>query len=407
MLKRIISAVIAFSFIAGVTIVIVVYSRGYRLDTQQKNLTTTGILSVSSFPEKASIYIDGKLTSASNASITLPPGWYNIRISKEGYQSWEKKVRIQGEVVSQIDALLIPGNPSLRALTVNGISLPMLSPSGTKIAYVILPKEASTGGTLAKSGVWMLELRTGPLGGKIEPKQVFSPIREYDYNSANLTWSPDEKKIILSFLAKDKKKETVISALQLSLDTENVPPTEVLPVLPTIRSQWEETKQEENRIFLSSLPLEVSQFLREKTAFAKPSPDETKILYLATASAQLATVITPALIGSNSTAEIRTVQPNKYYVYDQKEDKNYFITDQKDVIKQGTLPWYADSKHIVMIEKDTIYIIDYDGTNRRPVYSGPFEDNLVFTWPPGGQLVILTNLNQPQLLSNFYALDLR
>src|SRR3989338_8608850 len=121
MAKRLLISFFSVVFIISLAGVFILYGRGYRYDPQKNKVNPTGILSVSSYPEKASIYINDKLTSATDTSISLPPDWYQVRISKEGYQSWEKRIRVQGEVVSQIDALLIPNNPSLKAVTATGI----------------------------------------------------------------------------------------------------------------------------------------------------------------------------------------------------------------------------------------------------------------------------------------------
>ena len=103
----------------------------------------------------------------------------------------------------------------------------------------------------------------------------------------------------------------------------------------------------------------------------------------------------------------RKIEKGKYYIYDKKEDKNFYITDNKSFPNPESLIWYSDSKHIIMIEKGTISIIDYDSTNKRVVYSGPFTDNIVYSWPPGGKLVTMMNLNNQKALSNLYEIDLR
>jgi RNA polymerase-binding transcription factor DksA len=43
-------------------------------------------------------------------------------------------------------------------------------------------------------------------------------------------------------------------------------------------------------------------------------------------------VITPPLIGTNSTPEQRSVVTGKIYIYDSKEDKNYFLFDKQEVV---------------------------------------------------------------------------
>ncbi len=158
---------------------------------------------------------------------------------------------------------------------------------------------------------------------------------------------------------------------------------------------------------MDPLPTGIRDFLKTSASKVRFSPDESKILYTATRSASLSSVIIPPLIGSNSTEEVRNVNPNKLYIYDTKEDKNYFIADEKSFPSDDAIKWYSDSKHIIMIEKASIYIVDYDGTNKRAVYTGPFDDNIVYPWTSPGKLVILTNFNKPKSVSNFYEIDLR
>src|SRR3989344_4037385 len=342
MLKRLIISILSVFLILSAAAAIIFYGRGYRYDSTKQKVTPTGILSVSSYPEKASIFVNGKLTSATNASLSLPPGWYQIKISKDGYQSWEKQIRVQGEVVSQIDALLIPQNPSLKALTTTGVVSPILSDSSTKVAYFVTNAQTNQVTLKSKNGLYILELRSGALGGQPVPKQVFIADRSYNFDQAQIYWSNDEKEIILKF-----------------------------PDLAFLTSV-EDSNQ---------TPVDVTYRLEE-------------ILYEATGSANLSTLINPPIIGSNPTEEIRKIEPDKYYLYDIKEDKNYFIGKLNTPRTSNIEPvWYTDSKHLVVVDKDRINIVDYDGTNKRSVYSGPFQGQIVLPWSPGGKIVILTNLN--------------
>ena len=408
MIRRLIFSILIIAAISAATFGLISYGRGYRFNFQQKSLNPTGILSVSSYPEKSSIFVDNKLTSATNASISLPPGWYHVRISKEGYQSWEKDIQIQAEIVSQVDALLIPTTTSFRAITVTGVQNPTLSPSGNKVAFIIPSSEASRGATLTpKTGIWIQDLVTRTLGGRSDPKQIFQTTGSYDWQNAKLLWSPDEKQTIMTISKVEKNKTTIKTALSFTTDTVQVFPTDVTATLPTVLSEWNVLTQEKLNNQLAPLKNEVSDLVKNTAANVRFSPDETKIFYLSTGSATLKEVITPPLIGSNPTAQVRKLEADKYYLYDIKEDKNYFIAEKKNFPNPESLFWYTDSKHIVMVEKDTISIIDFDGTNKKTVYVGPFLDSVVFSLPSGGKLAILTNFNKSDSLPNLYEIDLR
>lgn len=408
MIKRISSTILAVFIIITLTVAVIVYGRGFRLNFNQKKLTSTGILSASSYPDKASVWIDGQLRSATSTSLSLNPGWYNVKITKEGYQPWEQKIHIQGEILSQIDSLLIPTNPSLKTLTVTGVNHPALSPAGTRVAYMITPREATASGSLKlKTGIYVFELRTDALGNLLDPKPLYQPAVNLDWQNARLSWSPDEKNLMLTFTKAVRSKEQIVQVYLLDTESTKNEPVEITNRYEEILKDWQDLAKIKETAKISTLPESVLNTLSAKAGNLKMSPDDAKLLYLSTSSATLTTVISPPLIGSNPTIETRSIQSGNYYVYDKKEDKNYFIASQKSLGKPESITWYTDSKHIVMVENTTIYIMDYDGTNKRGVYSGPFLNNLVYPWPGGNRLVILTNLNHLEGSPNLYQIDLR
>lgn len=409
-MKKLLYSISAFLFIITLTYLIVSYGKGYRFDLQKKSFTPTGILSLSSSPDGASVWINDKLTTATNASISLQPGWYTIRIGKSGYIPWEKSMRVQGEVVSRAEALLIRSNPSLRALSDTGVFLPSLSPSEGKIAYIVTDEQASlSAGLKPKSGVWIFDLRSGPLGGMSDPKQIYTTTAKTDWKNTQLIWSPDEKTILLLKKSVVKNKEVLLSALQLNTnpDSPNTTALDVSATTTKIQDEWNFQKKTLEKNLLASIATPAATFFNSSTASLLFSPNESKILYEATASSTIPPVITPALIGSNPTDENRTIVPKNYYVYDIKEDKNYIISSLEDLPSVEKMIWYTDSKHIILIGKDSLSIIDYDGTNKRTAYSGPFTDSFVFPSPNGGKIIILTSLNRPEYLPNLYEVDLQ
>src|SRR3990167_6140676 len=218
MTKRLLLSFFSVIFIISLAALFILYGRGYRYDPRNNKVNPTGILSVSSYAQKASIYINGKLTSATDANITLAPDWYQVKITKEGYQSWEKNIRSQGEVVSQIDALLIPNNPSFKAITSTGIENPVLSSTGTKIAYFITGAETNPAPLKSKNGLWILELRTTTLGNRSEPKQVFIADQNYNYGQAKIYWSPDEKEIVIAIYNEEDKEGLPVQAWLVNTD---------------------------------------------------------------------------------------------------------------------------------------------------------------------------------------------
>ncbi|OGG14121.1 hypothetical protein A2773_05210 [Candidatus Gottesmanbacteria bacterium RIFCSPHIGHO2_01_FULL_39_10] len=433
--KRIFASVILILFILAAAYLLTNFGMGYRFDFGKKILTTTGILALSSSPQGASIYINDKLTSATNTSINIVPDWYDIRIEKEGYIPWRKRVPVKGEIVTKAEALLLPQTPSLKPLTTSGVLSPVLSPSRNQIAYIV-PFDA-TPSAIQKGGIYVWNLTQGPLNPLGNSPQLLArSTNNLDFTNSTLIWSPDEKQIAAAFFEDNKiLTESLILPLYILETgiTDQIPTPAYSDSLNFLLSTWEEQESENTDRLLASLPLRLSTVLEDVATNIELSEDENKILYQATGSASLPPIITPPLIGTNSTPEDRNLKPDNIYIYDLKEDKNFLVKQNspakstevnEDILNPDLeiakkilrrivnshqdIRWYPDSNHFVMLENGTIYITEYDGLNKTTVYAGPLEDSYVFPWPSGGRILILTNYNKAGSASpNLYAVDLR
>lgn len=360
----------------------ILYGRGYRIDFKKKSLEPTGLLVATSSPDGAQVVIDGKLTSATNTTVSLKPGWYQVKLQKEGYQPWEKRLRLQGEIVAKTDALLFPVTPALKPLTTAGASFVIPSPDGMKIVYVVPQND--------KAGVWILDLNERPILG-IGSRQLAKIVPE------SLSFSPNGRQI----LAKIGK-----TAYLLEADRLNNPLNEVSLSFSEIIKQWENEETTIKDTLLSTLSPELIKVVTTSMTIIKWSPDESKILYEATSSANIPRIIIPPLIGTNSTTEEREIKKGAIYIYDLKEDKNFHVGEGKDIWPK--IHWFPDSRHLILVDKDKISIVEYDGTNKTTVYAGPFEKEFVAPSPNGNKIFVLTTLNLTVLdKPNLYAIDLR
>lgn len=413
--------------ILGTSAVIIAYGRGYRLGVKEDQIIKpTGLVSATSDPIGAQVLVDGQLKTATNNTFNVDPNWYTVKITKEGYIPWEKRLRVQGEVVSRADAFLFPTNPSLSPLTTSGIEHPVVSPDGTKIAYTV-PTTGTDATALKTGGLWVYDLVDRPLGLNRDPRQVAQPDASFDLGNVQLTWSPDSSQI----MASDGKS--------VRLYTIGDKPNEYRSVTITfdvLLRQWEDEKRVRERQQLSGLKQPFIDFATASAKIISFSPDETKILYEATASATIPPVIVPPLIGTNPTEEQRTVKPGSLYVYDAKEDRNYFFVEKKEipaltaleakptptprtarptpkalpVVKQPAYPirWFPTNRHLVIALEGKIDILEYDRTNWVTVYAGPFIDGFMMPFPNGSRIIVLTNLNAGVLkYPNLYTVNLR
>ena len=197
-MKRATTTIFLILALIATTLAVIAFGRGYRFNPGQKNLSSTGLLVASSDPTGAQVWLDGNLKTATNNTLALSPGWYQVKITKEGFLSWEKKLRVQGEVVTETQTMLFPSTPSLSPLTTSGVIAPVLSPDGTKIVYAIpikagLPAEAS-----AKAGLWVINLNSQPLGFSRDPLLLAKSSFGLDFAQGIFAWSPDSKQILVS-----------------------------------------------------------------------------------------------------------------------------------------------------------------------------------------------------------------
>ncbi len=415
-MKRLLPSVLTLLFLGLITIVVILYGRGYRFDATQKIVKATGALVLTSYPDGASVAIDGKFTTATNNTIQIAPGWYEVKLTKEGYLPWQKKLHVEAEVVSKTDALLFPINPSLSPLTNLEAKQPTISPDGTKIAFVSNSEESTPYAKepeieavfpRVKSGVFILDVSDNLITINRFPRQIldFSSLVNQSLklpSVASLFWAPDSKQILLKFA---DGTEYLLDATR-----QNPNPGPANAQAAVILGNWQREEQLKQTERLLAFPGSLRNVATQSATIIGFSPDETKILYQATAPATLSEAIVPPIIGSNPIQEQRTIAPGKLYVYDLKEDKNFFIMNQEtrtitppknqalisptiNSTRSTTIQWYPDSKHLILVEKNAIMVMEYDGSNKVSVYAGPFDGSFVAPWPSGGRLIILTSLN--------------
>jgi hypothetical protein len=84
-----------------ITPFLVFYARGFKLDLKTMRIERSGSLVIKTTPTKATINLSNGSEYESPAIIRfLKPDEYVIKISKENYQSWEKRLRINVDLVT-------------------------------------------------------------------------------------------------------------------------------------------------------------------------------------------------------------------------------------------------------------------------------------------------------------------
>lgn len=388
-----------------VTIIIVFFAQGYRVNIGNgtPQISKTGILVATSKPDGAQVFINDELATATDNTLDLTPGDYVIKITKEGYFPWEKKLKVTEKLVTKAEALLYPLAPKLESITTSGIINPILDPSNTKIAYQVASQSA------IKNGIYVYDMNArAVLSLQTASRQIIGDSPTTLFSQANVSWSPDGLQLIATLSG------TTNTTYLLNANETNTTPRNVTATLPTIQAQFAQDLAEKQQAQVAGLRKPMRDMIAQNFSILSWSPDDTRILYMASRSATLPLMIKPRLLGIDTLREARDIQEGGVYVYDIKDDRNLkIVSDTSSIcIKTATncsipINWFVDSNHVIFVHDRQIHMIEIDGTNDTTVYAGPFIGTSVFPWPNGEKLVILTDLNNPTILPNLYTISLK
>ena len=221
-----------------------------------------------------------------------------------------------------------------------------------------------------------------------------------------IRWSPDSTQIMVA----------TKSAVRL-YNTNRTDDFEIVAGEETVVSEWKAASTIRLRQQLAAFKQPIIDIATSSARILSLSPDESKILYEATAAATIPPVMIPPLIGTNPTPEEREIKPGRIYVYDSREDKNYFVLDKKELpvptpspspqtkraaaspttpagqltSVENDLPiyWFPTSRHLTLALEGKIDILEFDRTNWVTVYSGPFIEGFIAPWPNGSRVIII------------------
>lgn len=385
--------------ITAVALGAIAYGRGYRIskDEAGRNIVAgTGLLVLTSTPDGARAFVDGELATATDNTINLKPGKYSIRIEKDGYFAWEKEIEITNEQVTETGALLFPKAPQLTSLTTTGITNPITDRERQLVAYTVSSASADL------KGVYVMNLDRGILPIGDSKKQITSNLID-NFSDARLEISPDGAQILATIAPVASG-----SARVYLLDTSgfNSSPELVTATAQTIRENWIDEEKNIMEAKIRALNSRARNLVN--TYFNSPifSPEEDKVIYVASVSATLPPIITPQIPSTNSTPEIRNITEGNLYVYNIKDDRNYLLREKSD-LNFPEFIWHPQGNHLLYIDGNRINSIEYDGGNNTTVYAGPFLNNFITPWIDGTGIVILTSFNDPSFPPNLYRVIFR
>ncbi len=466
--KRWLTPTIYFATILFVlvgTYLVIRYAKGDRLGNTGV-VKGTGLLAANSFPTSAQVYIDGRLTTATDNTLNLDPGTYKIEIKKDGYHTWSKDIAIAAELVTPTNAQLFPTSPTLEPLTYTGAENPTPSADGNGLAFTVASASAST-----KNGLYIQDLSSSPISLNKNARQIAQNTSEHNYSRSKFVFSPNSSEILVSF---ETGAHLLLDATRFNnpQDLEDVTWN-----LGSILNDWELEMARTERVRLLELPLFFQEIATESGKLTNLyfSPDGKKLLYQALQDIEIPTELIPPLPATSSQTETRKISPGNWYIYDIIEDKNFAIASgivpspspsptpknskktttteapvtaisklmlldnlspipaettsspsayrklQDNVSRDTTLSlisaqyssiyvdsvqWYPDSAHLILHSDNKIEIVEYDATNKVTLYDGPFDSSIVYPWPDGSKIITRIQFSEGTI-PNLYTIKLK
>jgi len=435
---RLLITLLVSLLLAGGTALAIQFAKGYRPNLAQLALDGTGLLSATSYPKNAQVFINDRLTTVTDDTLNLTPEQYQVKIMKTGFLPWIKTVSIKPELVSTTDARLFPSIPSLTPLTFYQVSSPLLSPDGSKLVYTLTNSPFSQ-----DNGVYVLSLANSLFPGN-QIIQI-ADLSTFDYRQATFAWSPDGSQILTLFHDTSKILASHLLNPRNLNQAKNL--TDTTFRLPLLLNQWQDQQKSINLTALARFPEFIQKVASESAVNVYFSPDREKILYTAIKDLEIPENLADKTIPSiNPTLQNRRLAAGKTYVYDLKEDSNFLITEAKydpktaqPLIVAGTvaasgekpseltanlaiinllrgaydphttqnLGWYTTSRHLIITGNEGLSIVEYDDNNLTPIIPGPVTERLAVPSPDGTHLIILSSLNQQTNVANLISLDLK
>ncbi len=380
-----IKTIVTILIISGITSGVFLYTSGYRFEKPRANnstidLTKTGMISVKSIPDGASVYMDTVLRTATNGTLSgIEPGMQELRIVKQGYVEWTKKIEVFPELVTDITAVLVSQTPRLEPLTNTGASSPSISFSLGKLAYFSKDN--------LKPGIWVIPLTQGALSiFRANSYIVIQDTTKTVYSQGkSIEWSPDEKKLLIG------EKDNTFHILDLQTNT-----VQATSSAEIVRNKWNEELGKKRTDFVERLDIPNETKIIATSIKSVWSPDDKKFLYTRT---------------NGDKIEYRVYNMEKPIPIGENVDNLVFTTLAKD--PQPKLTWYSDSFHLIITQMDTtdktkgtISLIRIDGTNKTEVYNNTLYSDMVYSTPGGEKLIVLTSFKSNGE-TNLYTISLR
>ena len=190
---------------------IVLYTQGFRYNFSRGRIQKTGIIRVTSVPRGADIYLNGSpyLKSKTPAKIErVLPGDYEIKISKEGYYDWQKKLAVYENSSTFAERIILWKKSEVEKLT-----------TLTSTNWLIAPDKNSIALSDASGNIKLLNINSGIIG-ETSGGQLTNILQLKNKSNLKLiSYSPSGRYLLASVQENEKPVYLIIDALKQESQT--------------------------------------------------------------------------------------------------------------------------------------------------------------------------------------------
>jgi hypothetical protein len=174
-----------------ITVPLVVFrARGYRFDTDRGVFVYSGTITFKSNPQTVNVTLNEKLAQSKKVdrinnsyNITgLVPATYDVQISADGFQSWNKKIDVHSGLSTELwNVILVRNDYPITANDLPGVEKFFVSPKNNYIA------SASDSNGSLQVKIWNIDAKRIDSELDFSGWKIIPPERK-----ENIEWSPDE-----------------------------------------------------------------------------------------------------------------------------------------------------------------------------------------------------------------------
>lgn len=321
------------------------YSFGYKYNSEQNKIIQTGTIVLKNIPKDTYIYVDGNLVK-NNFGVSvlfnniikienLDPRTYNLKITKENYQPWEKDIEVKSQKITEVENVVL-----VKDKLINNIAVDNIIDNGTaniwpndKNNKIVYEKTANN-----KHGLFVFDLNEEKESLLLFLEDIY-PKSKTGNKLNNVIWSKDDKKILIEI-----QNDTDILRYIIDLSDNNKTYSLKNDIIKTLDNNW-------NFIFDNSL-----FYLEEDVVH--------EIVYPALTSKSILSGISAFYTNGNNIYYIKDDNRNLYYSKLDSIDSNSIVAtlpDSFDPKKQSRIIRSNKNTFIVLSSSGALYFIDEKG----------------------------------------------